>query len=397
MSSAGRMRCLGTRAGRFRREAAFLALLGLLLTACGGGTPATAAPVAAEPTASATPEVSPSAPPPLPTASPTPRSLIGADNATNLVVLDTLSGHSAAVTALAYAPDGSWLASASQDAAIRLWPARGGQAARRLEGHTDGVWSLAFSPDGLRLVSGSDDRTVRVWELPAGRLIDTLRSSSLGRVLQVAYAPDGLWIAAGDQFCLVQVRSARTGVLYRSLIQPGCSPVGGNIVETWGLAFTPDSTRLLTAEAQSCCGGTVQAWGLEDYTVPQRVQGPNGGVRSLALSPDGETLALAFASNATTWVVQTDSGEVLHQLRGHGYAVRDLAISPDGRSLATASADRTVRLWDLPSGELLATLEGHQAAVNSLAFSPDGSRLASGDDAGVILIWGIGPPTSEVP
>ncbi len=377
-----------------------MALLGLLglLAACVRFSPPATSP-ARQPTPSPVPaRATPTVPPTqTPTLMPAVVASIDVQNAGNLAVIDTLTGHTAAVTALAYSPDGAWLASASLDTSVRLWPTGAGQTARRLEGHSDAVWSLAFSPDGDRLISGSDDRTLRVWEVPAGRLVNTIRSTSLGRVLQVAYSPDGLWLAAGDQFCLVQVRSARTGVLYRSLIQPGCSPARGNILESWGLAFTPDSSRLLTAEAQSCGGGTVQSWDLGDYSAPLRVQGPNGGVRSLALSPDGETLALAFASSAVPWLVSADNGEVLHRLHGHAYAVQALAISPDGELLATASADRTVRLWAIHSGELLATLEGHSAAVTSLAFWPDGSRLASGDQAGVILTWGIGPPTSEVP
>jgi len=204
----------------------------------------------------------------------------------------------------------------------------------------------------------------------------------------VAYSPDGQWIAGADQFCLVQIRSARTGVLYRSLLQPGCSPSGGNVVEYWGLAFTSDSRQLLTGEAQSDGWGSVQAWDVDTYASPRRIQGPNGGVRALALSTGDQTLALALASLAEVWVVRVGDGAVLHRLVGHGYAVRGLAISADGRLLATASADRSVKLWDLENGELLATLQGHAAAVTAVAFSPDGSRLATGDDEGVILMWG---------
>ncbi len=384
----GAGRAVGAGHGRARGRAPLAVVLGLLLTACGAAT-AEAPTAPPEPTASVTPAPTLPVPPPTSTAVPTVQPGLNAATAPELVRLATIAAHDTAVSALAYSPDGAWLASGALDGSLRLWPGGGGAAVRRLEGHTDAVWGLAFSPDGARLISGSDDRTVRVWELPAGRSVDVIRSASLGRVLRVAYSPDGLWIAAADQFCLVQVRSARTGVLYRSLMQPGCRAAGGNIVETWGLAFTPDSARLLTAESQSCCGGTVQAWELEGYAAPVRVPGLNRGVRSMALTPDGQLLAVALASSAQPRIVRADSGEVLQELSGHAYAVRDLAISPDGQLLATASADRTVRVWDLHNGDLLTTLEGHQAPVNGVVFSADGSRLASGDEAGVILIWGV--------
>jgi WD40 repeat protein len=314
---------------------------------------------------------------------------ITAASVDQLEVLHELTGHTDGVTDVAFSPDGTLLASSSRDGTIRLWRVATGTSAGILEGHTDIVWSLAISPDGTQLVSASDDRTVRMWSLPQGTQVDRIRSGSFGRGLQVAFSPDGVWFAAGDQFCLVQVRSARTGVLLRSLIQPVCDAWGGNVVDGWGLAFTPDSQDLLTAEAQGG-RGTVQRWSLDRYRAPERVQGTNGGVRAMALSPDGTKLGLAFVGSATIWIVDAQDGELVHSLDGHAYGVNDLAFSPDGSLLASGSADRTVALWQVDSGALLRQLSGHADRVTAVAFSADGSRLASGSGDGTILLWGIG-------
>jgi WD40 repeat protein len=318
------------------------------------------------------------------------REPISADSVDQLVELQDFVGHTDGVTDLAFVPDGTLLASSSRDGSIRLWRAATGTTANVLEGHTDIVWSLAISPDGTRLVSASDDRTLRIWSLPQGSPLDRIRSGSFGRGLQVVFSPDGLWFAAGDQFCLVQVRSARTGVLLRSLIQPVCDAYGGNVVDGWGLAFTPDSQEILTAEAQGG-RGTVQRWSLDRYLPPERVQGTSGGVRAMALSPDGTQLALAFVGSAAIWIVDSHDGSRIHSLEGHTYGVNDLAFSPDGRLLASASADRTVGLWQVGSGVLLRQLVGHADRVTAVGFSADGSRLASGAGDGTILLWGVEP------
>ena len=90
--------------------------------------------------------------------------------------LQTLEGHSAWVTSVAFSPDGSKLASGSRDQTVRVWDVASGQAEQTLEGHSDWVTSVAFSPDGSKLASGSDDRTVRVWDVASGQVEQTLES-----------------------------------------------------------------------------------------------------------------------------------------------------------------------------------------------------------------------------
>jgi WD40 repeat protein len=77
--------------------------------------------------------------------------------------LATLKGHDAAVTSVAFSPDGKTLASGSHDYTVKLWDAQTRQNLTTLEGHTLGIISVAFSPDGKTLASGSADKTVKLW------------------------------------------------------------------------------------------------------------------------------------------------------------------------------------------------------------------------------------------
>jgi WD40 repeat protein len=72
------------------------------------------------------------------------------------------------------------------------------------------------------------------------------------------------------------------------------------------------------------------------------------------------------------------TGDLLYTLTGHEDPVRSVTISPDGQTLASGSEDNTIKLWNVKTGDLLCTLSGHESSVSSVAISPDGQTVASG-------------------
>ncbi|WP_433936853.1 TIR domain-containing protein [Sorangium cellulosum] len=74
-------------------------------------------------------------------------------------------------------------------------------------------------------------------------------------------------------------------------------------------------------------------------------------------------------------------------LYGHTGGVNTCAISPDGQRIVSASADGTLKIWDLATGKLLSTLEGHSGGVTACALSPDGQCIVSASGDTTLKVW----------
>ncbi len=116
------------------------------------------------------------------------------------------------------------------------------------------------------------------------------------------------------------------------------------------------------------------------------MSGHKDGALSLALAPDGATVASGGGDGAVClWDVASKREKRV--LTGHSDRVLALAWSPDGTTLATGGADKSVRLWDATTGEKKSMRANLPEQVWALAFSSDGKFLAAAVDRNV-YVWG---------
>jgi WD40 repeat protein len=275
--------------------------------------------------------------------------------------------HTGMVNTLAYSPDGTLLATASNDTLIKLWTASDNRLKAVLDGHRGAVTKLVFARDGSFLASASQNGEVRTWSMPAGQALATNKTRT-DPVLSLALTPDGRLLAAGTRSGEIRLFATPNGSALATIKAHG----NENVTE---LAISPDGKTLASC-AESGSQPAIKLWSLPDGALKGTLSGHKGRISALEFTPDGSLLVSgSFDDTARTWTVA--DAKPARTLTGHSADVNTLAVLPDGHMVATASDDHTVKLWTLPDGALAKTLSGHYQSVVALAVSADGRLLVS--------------------
>jgi hypothetical protein len=308
------------------------------------------------------------------------------------------------VNALAFTPDNLKLVVGGEHE-LTVWNIADAKLEKRIWVRSERISALAFLPDGKLLVAGGrpgQEGGVRVYDINAGTpkmennvaildgvndpavmLKELLDTDDLVMCLDVS--ADGKRLAAGGCDRQVRVWDLSGGVANAKLEQT----IENHADWVMGVALAPDGKHLLTASRDK----TAKVWDLAAKESVLTFPEHQNTVYGVTIKADNSVgFSVGEDNQLRTWNA-TGEGKQVRASGGHGKAVLKVVRHPKEPLLVTASADGTVRIWNLDNGSNVRTLSGHTDQVFAVAISPDGASIASGSWNGEVKVWKVADGT----
>jgi len=344
------------------------------------------------------------------------------------------TGHYAAVTAVAFSPDGKFAVTGSADKSIKLWEVATGREIRSYLGNSGDITFLTFSQTGKHLASIDLNYSLKIWEVASSKEIRTIALPD-DKIISATFSPDGNIITGSKENHAI-LWDFETGKEIRRF-----NPVPRNLTIQKNFKYptaktvqiSHDGKRLLTGsndrtailfdffsgeeirkfkgDKNSCTSCLISAqfspdakqltignwdtifiWDVETGEKIKPMEGKKGRYGSVIFSGDGKYLISSLYKDCLIWNAHT--GKLVIKISGHLKNINSVQVSPTANSILTGSDDHTAKIWEIPSGSETITLKGYLndvdekvlsdgymywvAFINEIKLSPDGKYIAIG-------------------
>ncbi len=318
-------------------------------------------------------------------------------------IYKTLSGHTNSIRALAWSPDGKFIATASDDQTARTWDVVAGKRIITFKGHSMPVEGVSWSPNGRLIVSGGADGTAHVWEAITGKSVSIYEghrityqgsapSQNQAWVNRVQWSPNGIYIVSGDQtsdvqrIATVHVWEAKTGntqIIYRE-----------HRNGVYSVAWSPDNTRVASVGYD----GILRVWEASSGKTLLTHSGSFASQRFLfgvAWSPDGKYIAYG-GTDHKVWVISAngaDDASFYAFPSTEDLGVRDIAWSPSGTYIVASSQTQGIHIFNAATKEPVYKHILYPGDISALGWASKGNFIASGNGNGagvsdfVVQVW----------
>jgi WD40 repeat protein len=252
--------------------------------------------------------------------------------------LQVMTGHTAAIHALAFAPDSRIALSGAADGSVKMWSVASVGFSEEFQEHKSQIYALCFSPDGKILASASHDKAVLLWNIATTKQPKMI-SNQRGAVYSIEFSPDGKTLLTGGADKTVRLLSVASGAEIRQFKGPEF-PV-------YSVCFSPNGQMIAAAGFGRGDNRKVFLWNVGNSDPAKVIEGLQDDVRRVQYNPKGNRLlTVGHLGNVNVW--DPVSGKLLFST-DLGIKLYSACYSPDGKRIAVTANDHTTHLLDVPA------------------------------------------------
>ena len=279
------------------------------------------------------------------------------------------------VTAVAFSPDGSQLASSGYHEVL-VWNATDGTLIRRISNIAERIYDIEFSADGsqLAVAAGTPGQLgeLKLFSTADGELIRTL-ARARDAIFALSFSPDGQMLAcAGADRSIMVVKVADGAEVIR---------IEDHADWVMDVNWSPNGQRLVSSSRDKTCKVFEAATGNPVITF----SGHGKPVYSAAFLADSKTV-VSGGSDRRLRVWNSADAKEIRAIGGFGGDIFRIQILP-GDQILSASGDKAVHLNKAADGGEIRKLAGHKDWVYTMIANPVRKLIASGSYDGEIRIW----------
>ncbi len=221
---------------------------------------------------------------------------------------------------------------------------------------------------------------------------EMLARANYGNTVETAYSLLGRGKVVEGRLLLARTEPTLRGWEYdyvshacQSDLTPHFRPGG---LFGWAV-WSPDGGKFITSSNAAVTGGKGWVGIVRDSNtgdVLAELKGHAAALTGASWSPDGsQVVTIGSDKTARVWKVATK--ELLGEFRGHTDELFHVAWSPDGSKIFTAGNDGIPRAWESTTRKALSELKGLEAGLIAAMWNPDGSKLLTAEGGGVVRVW----------
>lgn len=313
-------------------------------------------------------------------------------------VLAKVDGAKESVSVVSFSQDGNYAVFGSENGAISIVFMDGSTPEPSvLEGPSDAINFFSWHPRGPVLLAGSSDTVAYMWNVVKGKFMAAFAGHE-DAITCGSFTADGKLVVTASRDSSVRVWSP-TAVTTLLRIQLGLASLGSSFhsADIYCMAVGPVDTSASMLIASGCAAGDIFVTHRESGQVVARLPPHEGGVESIAFSPETSQLVLLATAGADGIVRIWDIENSTERCKFlHGGVVCKAVWHPDKPLIASGSSDGTIRVWNVLSGQETRRFEGHTEFISDLCFAVDNNFIGSTSGDGTVRLFDLRKELSTI-